>query len=122
MFNYSVKVNRIKNPRGKMVAFASLVIEDVLEVRGFKIFNGAKGYFVSPPSKQDRNDPTKWHNDIFWHEEGEKDGWNGPVATEIYNAMINEFTNGASSQSQASQKSQAVRTKSSNDSFIAPDW
>ena len=49
MFSYTVKVNPLPRPLGKIVGFASLLIDDVLEVNGFRIINGQKGLFVSPP-------------------------------------------------------------------------
>ena len=70
MFSYTVKVNKLQNPLGKIVGFASLVIEDSIEVHGFRIINGAKGLFVSPPQHKGKgtdesgNEIEKWYDDV----------------------------------------------------------
>ena len=70
MFSYTVKVNQLPRPLGKFVGFASLVIDDVLEVNGFRIINGQKGLFVSPPQHKGKgkdengNEVDKWYDDV----------------------------------------------------------
>lgn len=52
MFNYSVKVRKINS--AKLKGVATLVIEDMIEIDGFKIIDGSKGLFVSVPSHKGR--------------------------------------------------------------------
>jgi DNA-binding cell septation regulator SpoVG len=49
MFSYTVQVRKIPRPMGKVVAFASLVIDEVLQIDGFRIVDGKDGLFMSAP-------------------------------------------------------------------------
>ena len=55
MFNFSVNVFKLQNPIGKLVGFASVTIEDVITLDGFKLFDGSKGLFLSPPSREGKD-------------------------------------------------------------------
>ena len=55
MFNFSVDVFKLPNPLGKLVGFAKIIIEDALVLDGFKIFDGSKGLFLSPPSREGKD-------------------------------------------------------------------
>lgn len=44
----------IRNEK-KLKAFASITFDDCFVVRGLKIINGSKGYFVSMPSRKRKN-------------------------------------------------------------------
>lgn len=55
MFNFSVDVFKLPNALGKLVGFAKVTIEDALVLDGFKIFDGSKGLFVSPPSREGKD-------------------------------------------------------------------
>lgn len=75
MFSYSVNVRRI-NSSSNFKAVASLVIEGLMEIDGFKIINGRNGLFVSMPSHkgevmEDGVKVEKYFDDIrFRGEEG----------------------------------------------------
>lgn len=110
MFSFTSKINPLDPPLGKMVAFATLVIDDVLEVQGFKIINGAKGLFVSPPQHkgkgkdEDGNTIEKWYDDVrFVGEDREV------VAEEIKRNMIETF------QAQQGTNSRAAAARSQSD-------
>lgn len=46
----TAKVFVLKDPKNKMRAFGTLIIDELIELDGFKIFEGPKGLFVAPPS------------------------------------------------------------------------
>lgn len=47
-----VRVTRLKNPKSKIVGFATLTFNEVLVVEDWKIINGSNGLFVTGPSKK----------------------------------------------------------------------
>ena len=55
MFSYSIRIKRIPNPRGKIVAFASITIDEVFQFDGFKVIDGSKGLFVSHPQHKGKD-------------------------------------------------------------------
>ena len=75
MFNYTIKIRPIRTA-SKLKAFASILIDDIMEVDGFKIIDGSKGLFVTPPSHkgtvtEDGVQVEKYFDDIrFPGEEG----------------------------------------------------
>jgi DNA-binding cell septation regulator SpoVG len=100
MFNYSVKVFRIQNPKSKLVGFASLLIEDVIQVDGFKIFNGSNGIFVKVPSHEGKNKEGEraWYDDVkFIAEDGKPVDFKDKESTaalcrdEILKSMVDAF-------------------------------
>lgn len=48
----NVQVYPIREPKGKMRAFARVLLNDQLQLTGLRVFDGSKGLFVSYP-----NDP-----------------------------------------------------------------
>lgn len=70
------------------MAYASLVIEDVFEVTGFKIFNGSNGLFVKPPQHKGKNKEgqDEWYDDARFIGERSKD-----VREEIFQAMVDSY-------------------------------
>ena len=95
MFSYTIKTYPVKNPKSKIVAYASLVIENVFEVTGFKIFNGSNGLFVKPPQHKGRNKDgeDEWYDDARFIGEQSKE-----VREEIFTAMVQAYnTNTANS-------------------------
>lgn len=97
--NYSVKVFPLQNPTGKLVAFASVLIDDVFEVKGFKIFEGAKGPFVKSPSKSSGKKDDKgndiYYDDVSFHEEKAEGEFMGPVQKEVFDQILAEYKNGS---------------------------
>jgi len=47
----SVRIN-LKDGDDKLKAFASIVINDCFIVKGLKVINGTRGYFVSMPNRK----------------------------------------------------------------------
>lgn len=48
---FSAKVNLLKNPTSSMKAFATVIIDGLVEINGFRVIEGARGLFVACPSK-----------------------------------------------------------------------
>jgi stage V sporulation protein G len=48
----NVRIQRIKAPKNKLLAFADVVIDDSLVICDFQIFTSVKGYFVGMPSRK----------------------------------------------------------------------
>jgi DNA-binding cell septation regulator SpoVG len=97
MFDYDVKVYPLANPAGKVLAFASLIIDGQIEVTGFKIIDGKFGKFVAAPNRQstktgDDGKPVSYDDVKFL---GPKDDKNkNPLQQEIYNLMLEKYTSG----------------------------
>ena len=111
MFSYSFKIRRI-NTNSKLKAFVTIVIDDVLEVDGFKIIDGSKGLFVSPPShkgtvNEDGQQVEKWFDDVRFVGENAMD-----IGDEIKRAIIEQFN----SDSYSSNRGTAAAAHSNNSS------
>ena len=111
MFSYSFKIRRI-NTNSKLKAFVTIVIDDVLEVDGFKIIDGSKGLFVSAPShkgtvNEDGQQVEKWFDDVRFVGENAMD-----IGDEIKRAIIEQFN----SDSYSSNRGTAAAAHSSNSS------
>ncbi|MBF0408110.1 MAG: septation protein SpoVG family protein [Candidatus Riflebacteria bacterium] len=48
----SVRINLLLPPKGSIRAFASVIFDDFLMIRDFKIIDSRRGVFVSYPSKK----------------------------------------------------------------------
>lgn len=48
----NVKIFRLKSPKSKLLAFATVVIDEILVISDFQIFDSVKGYFVGMPSRK----------------------------------------------------------------------
>lgn len=46
-----VKINKIQNPKGKVLAFASVTFDDVLTLNDCKVVDGKDGLFVGLPTR-----------------------------------------------------------------------
>ena len=46
------EVYLVENPTTKVVATATIIIDECFVVKGLKIFDGANGFFVSMPNKK----------------------------------------------------------------------
>ena len=92
MFSYTIKTYPVKNPKSKIVAYASLVIENVFEVTGFKIFNGTNGLFVKPPQHKGKNKEgeDEWYDDARFIGEQSKG-----VREEIFSSMVQAYNTSA---------------------------
>ena len=49
----NVQVYPVREPQGKLRAYARVVLDDQLQLTGMRVYEGSNGYFVSYPS-----DPT----------------------------------------------------------------
>ena len=120
MFSYTVKVFTLKNPKSKLVGFASLLIDDVLQVEGFKIFDGKDGLFVKPPSHEGKNKDGEraWFDDVKFVEDGkmidfkDKESRAAICRNEIYKSIIEAYNSNATN---ATNTSRASAAKSQSD-------
>ncbi len=114
MFSYTVKVNQLPRPLGKIVGFASLVIDDVLEVNGFRIINGQKGLFVSPPQHKGKgkdengNEVEKWYDDVRFIGDQSED-----ISKEIKESILSSFNSNSVTSDRASAASAHAQTNAS---------
>lgn len=63
----SAKVNVLKSSSSTLKAFATICIDDLIEVSGLKVIEGSRGLFVGMPSKAgkpDANGEIKYYDDI----------------------------------------------------------
>lgn len=123
MFSYRVKVRRINS--AKLKGVASLIIDDIMEIDGFKIIEGSKGLFVSVPSHkgtvmEDGVKVEKYFDDIRFPGEQGMD-----VSREIKDSILSEYnstsdplgsSNTAQTNAVKSKQAASSQTKTSNDS------
>ena len=50
---------------GVTKGFADLTFNEALVVKGFTLKEGKNGLFLSPPTKKDKNEENKWHDQVF---------------------------------------------------------
>ena len=48
-----IRIHLLKKPEGKVRAFASVVFDGQLAIHDFRVIEGARGRFVSMPSRKD---------------------------------------------------------------------
>ncbi|MBM08065.1 MAG: hypothetical protein CMF69_00575 [Magnetovibrio sp.] len=117
MFSYTIKVNRLPRPLGKIVGFASILIDDVLEVNGFRIINGAKGLFVSPPQHKGKgkdeagNEIEKWYDDVRFVGDTSED-----VSKEIKESILTSYNEATGAASRTTAAQSQVQVNASNQS------
>ncbi len=118
-FSYSVKIFPFQSS-GKAKAFASIIIDDVFEIRGFRVMEGNKGgYWVAAPSTKGKDKTTgedKWYEDVSFHEETNREEgiYQGPVQKELYDSIIKAYESHSQGQSRgntANARKDAVVTK-----------
>ena len=117
--NYTVRVFPLQNPTSKLLAYANIVIEEFMEVKGFKIFQGPKGAFVKAPSKpsKDKNTgETVWWDDVIFHEDTPEGAFMGPRQKEIFEQILVEFNNknATNTRAQAAQRHAEENTSAGN--------
>lgn len=73
---FSAKVSLIPEPKGVMKAYATLVVNDLIEINGFRIIDGSKGMFVAPPQtksqKLDEEGKEQYFDDVRFCDKNEK--------------------------------------------------
>jgi DNA-binding cell septation regulator SpoVG len=123
MFSYSIRIKRIPNPRGKIVAFASITIDEVFQFDGFKVIDGSKGLFVSHPQHKgkDKEGNDTWYDDARFVGD-QADG----VKQEIHKAIIHEYNSTGGNQyenrAQTAQSNQQASTAAPSASNRTPLW
>jgi stage V sporulation protein G len=93
--NYSVKIFPLKNQSGKTKAFASVVFDDIVEVKGFKVIEGANGLFVSMPSQKgvDKDNNETWYPNVVFHEDATSEKYKkGATQTEMEEAIVTAYS------------------------------
>ena len=93
------------------MGFASLLIEDVIQVDGFKIFDGSNGIFVKVPSHEGKNKEGEraWYDDVkFIAEDGKPVDFKDKESTaalcrdEIFKSIVDAYNNAGNSSQQSS--------------------
>ena len=110
MFSYEVKVRQVN--AGKMKGVASLVVDGLLEIEGFKIYEGSKGLFVSNPSHKGKgkdeqgNEIEKYYDDVkAVPENGEE------LLEEIKQEMLKQYSALVNSQQPRQQQAAAQNVR-----------
>lgn len=96
---FSAKVNTLQAPRGALRAFATLIINDVVQINGFRVLEGSKGTFVSAPQKKGTKPDPESGKDVYYDEvrfdEPTQEGqWRGPIAEAAFNAILDAYASG----------------------------
>ncbi|NCB37949.1 MAG: septation protein SpoVG [Erysipelotrichia bacterium] len=58
-----IRIQLLKSPRTKLIAFASITIDDTLVIKDFQIFSSVKGFFVGMPSR--KMPDGEWRETVF---------------------------------------------------------
>lgn len=73
---FSAKVNLVKNPQGPLRAYATVVIDGLIEINGFRVVEGSKGLFVAAPqtkgAKQTEDGKDQYFDDVRFSDADEK--------------------------------------------------
>lgn len=91
--NFTAKVFPF-NGAGNTKAFATLVIDDVVAVKGFKVVESRSGdLFVGFPSTKgkDKEGNEKWYNDVQFYEDVEEGQYGGPIRKSATDAILAEY-------------------------------
>lgn len=122
MFSFEVKVRPLTSTTSKVKAMCSVVLNEILEIDGFKLVSGSNGLFVSVPAHkgtgkdQNGNDVEKWYDDVrFVPETG--DSFKQELQEEIirvYNSMQNESAPQQTPQQQTKQAQPATRASAAS--------
>ena len=100
------------------MGFASLLIEDVLQVDGFKIFDGTNGIFVKAPSHEGKNKEGErtWYDDVkFIAEDGkpvdfkDKESSAALCRDEIFKSIVEAYNANTSGFSNADKSTSTTR-------------
>lgn len=91
--NLSAKVNIIKEPKGLMKAYATLIIDGLIEVNGFRIIDGSKGMFVAPPQTEGQKpgeDGKKQYFDDVRYSDADEKGFSD-TKTKVSDAILEAY-------------------------------
>jgi DNA-binding cell septation regulator SpoVG len=122
--SYSAKVRIVSGGTGNLKAYATLIINDLLAIEGFKVLESKGGQtFVGVPQHkgQDKEGKETWYNDVRWNEDVEEGQFRGPNAEAAVNAILEEYgrTLAASAPQRAGQ-AQSRRAEPDNSRPKAP--
>ena len=112
MFSYEIRIRKITKPNLKIKAIASLIVDGVMSIEGFKVIDGSKGLFVSVPNHkgtimEDGVKVDKYFDDVrFLGEEGSS------IAQEIKDSILQAYNAGGPSEI-ARSKAAAAHAKAS---------
>jgi stage V sporulation protein G len=80
-----IKVFPLKDSQTNTKAFASINIDDLVEIRGVRVVEGSQGLFVTMPQSQDKK--TNDYHDVAFPT-------NGDLRKEITKAVLEKYENG----------------------------
>jgi len=60
-----VRITKLHS-KSKVQAFVDITFDKLLTVKGFRLVMGERGLWLAPPSKQDKKDPAKYHDDVIF--------------------------------------------------------
>ena len=111
--DYDVSVRPIRNPQGKTVAFAQLIIDQVIQVDGFKIIDGSNGLFVSAPQHKGKNKEGEdtYFDDVRFLGDKPDGVYKTPLQEEIYELMVKRYQEQSVSNSRGSAASAQAATQ-----------
>ena len=118
MFSYSIKLRKINSPKLKGVA--TVTLDNIMEVDGFKVIEGSKGLFVSVPSHkgtivEDGQKVEKYFDDVrFPGEQGQE------FAEELKRAILDEYNSDKPSYSQSRSNTAQKTTEARNTAANKP--
>ena len=108
MFSYNIQVRKINKPGLKIKAVASIIIDDIMSIDGFKIIEGSKGLFVSVPNHkgtimEDGVKVEKYFDDVrFLGEEG------NTFSQELKTAIMEAYNSSGSNEDHTQQRASAA--------------
>lgn len=89
-----VKVFSLKDPQGGTKAFATVNVDDLIEIRGVRVVDGEKGLFAAMPQSYDKK--TGGYHDIAFPT-------NGDLRKEINRAVVEKYENGSRAKNKSLQ-------------------
>lgn len=103
-FDYDVNVRPIRNPVGKTVAFAQLIIDNQVEIDGFRIIDGSNGMFVAAPNHKgkDKEGNDAYFDDVRFLGDRAEGEYRTPLQDNIYQLMIQRYQETTASNSRGS--------------------
>ncbi len=85
-----VHVFKLQNPKSKVVAFASVTLDDILVVKGFRVVRGSEGLFVGMPSR--RGTDGKFRDDIFFVNAQDKNSPGAAFRNTLQNTILQAYS------------------------------
>jgi DNA-binding cell septation regulator SpoVG len=94
--SFGAKVTTLQSPKGALRAFATLIVNDVIHINGFRVLEGSNGSFVAAPQKKGSKPDPESGKDVYFDEvrfmEDTAEGqWRGPVAEAAFKAILDSY-------------------------------